>query len=406
LTDASGEEIFRLAYDSYGSLDISNSGKLNYTTMELERTSDQAGFAALAVRFTGQEYDPETGFYYYNARYYSSELGIFTTADTIVPDPTDSQSYNRYMYVRGNPINKVDPTGHEDIFYLSFGSGGGVNFGYEHNGTRHNGTIPGFFPAAGGENKSIGTVIATSDGSHVYRESGNYGNTGYGKDGIGSGGPLGGSALVATIFFSRDYQEALYRPTSEAAALPAFSWDNLPREDKIVLGVVAGVTLAAAAIFAAPVIASTAAAYGPASMSTFFATGGASLLGAGAVIGPHIAGQIQAEAAAAENIGASLATNGARLNRYLYQLEKYGEEGVRQLENGRFRFYGSLRPSTNLGETIGQRTVREWNPATGGARTWMESLDAAGRVRVVRPEMGLPKVHFRFDQFGNFVEKW
>ena len=32
--------------------------------------------------------------------------------DSIVPDPTNPQSFNRYSYVQNNPINRIDPTGH------------------------------------------------------------------------------------------------------------------------------------------------------------------------------------------------------------------------------------------------------------------------------------------------------
>ena len=34
------------------------------------------------------------------------------SADTIVPDPANPQSYNRYSYVYNNPLILVDPTGH------------------------------------------------------------------------------------------------------------------------------------------------------------------------------------------------------------------------------------------------------------------------------------------------------
>jgi len=52
---------------------------------------------------------------------------------------------------------------------------------------------------------------------------------------------------------------------------------------------------------------------------------------------------------------------------------------------------------------IGQRTVREWDPATGLERTWLETVDAAGNVRIVRPETGGTKVHYLFDAKGNYV---
>ncbi|HSC72504.1 MAG TPA: RHS repeat-associated core domain-containing protein, partial [Candidatus Methylomirabilis sp.] len=64
-------------------------------------------------RFTGQEQDPETGLYYYGARYYNPALGRFISADNLVPDAGDPQTLNRYSYVRNNPINLVDPSGRD-----------------------------------------------------------------------------------------------------------------------------------------------------------------------------------------------------------------------------------------------------------------------------------------------------
>lgn len=75
----------------------------------------------LDVSFTGQEYDVSTGLYYYKARYYNPVLSRFIQPDTIVPDPDDLQSYNRYTYVSNNPLKYTDPTGH---FQIGFGMGG------------------------------------------------------------------------------------------------------------------------------------------------------------------------------------------------------------------------------------------------------------------------------------------
>ena len=55
----------------------------------------------------------ESGLYYFNARYYDPEIGQFISPDTIVPDPGKVFGYNRYMYTYGNPLNLVDPSGHE-----------------------------------------------------------------------------------------------------------------------------------------------------------------------------------------------------------------------------------------------------------------------------------------------------
>lgn len=47
-----------------------------------------------------------------NARYYDPELGRFIQPDDIIPDLSDPQSYNRYSYVRNDPLRYTDPTGH------------------------------------------------------------------------------------------------------------------------------------------------------------------------------------------------------------------------------------------------------------------------------------------------------
>jgi len=63
-------------------------------------------------QFTGKKLDDETGLYYFGARYYDPLLGRFITPDTIVQNPSDPQTLNRYSYCGNNPINRVDPTGH------------------------------------------------------------------------------------------------------------------------------------------------------------------------------------------------------------------------------------------------------------------------------------------------------
>ena len=52
------------------------------------------------------------GLYFYHARYYDPTLARFIQPDTIVPDPGDPQSLNRYSYVNNNPVRYTDPSGH------------------------------------------------------------------------------------------------------------------------------------------------------------------------------------------------------------------------------------------------------------------------------------------------------
>jgi RHS repeat-associated protein len=62
-------------------------------------------------KFTGKELD-NTGLYFYGARYYDPVIGRFITADTIVQEPYNPQTLNRYSYCGNNPVNYIDPSGH------------------------------------------------------------------------------------------------------------------------------------------------------------------------------------------------------------------------------------------------------------------------------------------------------
>jgi RHS repeat-associated protein len=134
----------RLLYDAYGN------------------TRSVTGAVPTAYRYTGQRLD-DTGLYFMNARYYSSAIGRFISADAIVPDgehtsivpltvdfhepqilsqlnaenritlehgfwfqltpaerhdarvhrgPYNPQDLNRYAYVRSNPLKHTDLSGH------------------------------------------------------------------------------------------------------------------------------------------------------------------------------------------------------------------------------------------------------------------------------------------------------
>jgi RHS repeat-associated protein len=98
ITDAGGNEVERVSYLPFGEISQANS----------------SGSDVVTRKFSGQEYDPEADLAYYGARYYDPHLGRFISADAAVPNPLDLQSLNRYSYVRNNPINRIDPSGHID----------------------------------------------------------------------------------------------------------------------------------------------------------------------------------------------------------------------------------------------------------------------------------------------------
>jgi large repetitive protein len=56
-------------------------------------------------RFTGQEFDPETGLYNYKSRLYDADVGRFLSPDS------SHQFFSPYLYAANNPLSFVDPTG-------------------------------------------------------------------------------------------------------------------------------------------------------------------------------------------------------------------------------------------------------------------------------------------------------
>ena len=75
--------------------------------------------------FTGQRLDSGSGLLYYGARYYDPGLSYFISADPTSPDPMTGQAadWNRYLYVRGNPLRFIDPIGLSPEDYYIFAEG-------------------------------------------------------------------------------------------------------------------------------------------------------------------------------------------------------------------------------------------------------------------------------------------
>ncbi len=91
-----------------------------------EITDDSNPGIAFPFAFTGREYDPETGLYFYRARYYDPSTGRFLSEDPIGFAARDT---NLSRYVGNSPPNRVDPSGLDWLdsyasgFNRIFGSG-------------------------------------------------------------------------------------------------------------------------------------------------------------------------------------------------------------------------------------------------------------------------------------------
>ncbi len=93
-------------------------GEIAYTPFGEMRAS--RGMTLTDYRYTGQRLEAEVGLYFYQARWMDPVVGRFTQADTLIPDPGNPLSLDRYAYVYSNPVKYTDPSGH----YVEEGWGG------------------------------------------------------------------------------------------------------------------------------------------------------------------------------------------------------------------------------------------------------------------------------------------
>jgi len=93
LTDATGKLAASYETDAFGNLTASN------------------GRAPNRFLYTAREFEPETGLYYYRARYYDPSLGRFLSPDPQPGSWLEPASLNRYAYARNAPTRYRDPMG-------------------------------------------------------------------------------------------------------------------------------------------------------------------------------------------------------------------------------------------------------------------------------------------------------
>lgn len=84
------------------------------------------GTTANFYKYSGEQFDPNLGFYYLRSLYLNPNTGRFWTRDSFEGNKQDPLSLHKYLYVADNPVNAIDPSGHDgDVISL----GGALDIG-------------------------------------------------------------------------------------------------------------------------------------------------------------------------------------------------------------------------------------------------------------------------------------
>ncbi len=115
ISDESGNIAELHNYDSWGqrrSLNITTMQTLLGSTAWSALTGTQLTSGATTKGYTGHEMFDDVGIVHMNGRIYDPVIGRFLQADPVVQDTSDLQAFNRYAYVRNNPLSLTDPSGY------------------------------------------------------------------------------------------------------------------------------------------------------------------------------------------------------------------------------------------------------------------------------------------------------
>lgn len=94
ILDAGGEVVSELHYKTWG------------------EARDPVDETTTDYLYTGQRWESEIGLYDYKTRFYDPQLGRFSQADTIVPEPRNVLAWDRFAYANNSPLVYADPDGH------------------------------------------------------------------------------------------------------------------------------------------------------------------------------------------------------------------------------------------------------------------------------------------------------
>ncbi len=103
VTDSDGNIVQQFTYDPWG-----KQTKIYQTSSFLDLTFSQPTNRG----YTGHEHIRDLDIIHMNGRIYDANIGRFLQADPFIQSPSDFQNYNRYSYVRNNPLTLIDPSGY------------------------------------------------------------------------------------------------------------------------------------------------------------------------------------------------------------------------------------------------------------------------------------------------------
>lgn len=110
--DANGNIADSMAFDPWGKRRDTSWQPISIADLIGSNYSQLDGLANITTKgFTGHEMVDALGIIHMNGRIYDANLGRFLQADPFIDGVEDTQGYNRYSYVKGNPLTLTDPTG-------------------------------------------------------------------------------------------------------------------------------------------------------------------------------------------------------------------------------------------------------------------------------------------------------
>ncbi len=107
--DNKGQSLEQLSFSAWGKR---RGGGPLLGTLDLSTILAGIERTAIKLGFTGHEHDYEVGLVNMKGRLYDATTGRFISADPHIQAAGDTQSFNRYTYVKNNPLSYTDPSGY------------------------------------------------------------------------------------------------------------------------------------------------------------------------------------------------------------------------------------------------------------------------------------------------------